>query len=330
MSTNYVPHHASLPLTYSKIVSSDMDEDVMTGRTKPPRFVVERPQSISVVIDGKSRTPGMDPFNFRVSINNNLFRARLARVHKVVMPKPPNINQFNNVINFNVWDGSVTKVASCTLQPAFYTSGSLSNELATKMTAAAFAAGAILSIFTVSFDPITRTFNIGHTYNGAPEGFYIDNTSSFIIRGEFLAPFASFAPGASAELSPSDINSGTAGMLYTRYAIISSESFNQYSFSDSRATTLFLKNNIICIIDMTTVYTSEDFDVAVPFSGTFTTFETPDAPHIMVTNPQKNMNERVDIFVQDEYGEAFHSVMDLGADYPTNTLGVSLWMEVSF
>lgn len=327
MSEGYVPKAGIVPITYVKIMTQQADDDFQTGRTKPPLFTSEDPQSISLVVDGKTRTPTMNPFRFRVSINNNLFRARMARVSKVVIPKPPNITQFNNILTFRQFDGVIITEHNIILQPAFYNTTTLANEIATKMTASAGGA----NVYVVTFDSITRTFTISYTNNGVPEQFYIVNTSTFITRGEFLAHFDSQNPG----LDPSVVGLGSftssvAGMVYTRYAVVSSESFNQYSFSDSRATTLFLRNNIICMVDMTSIYSPEDYDVGTPYSGVFATVSTPEAPHIMVTNPQKNLNERVDIFVQDEYGEDFNDLMALGAGFPTNTLGISLWMEVSF
>ncbi len=327
MSTNYVPLQASLPITYTKILGNQQDEDIQTGRTKPPLFTTESPQSIQLVVDGKTRTPVMDPFHFRVSMNNNLFRARMARVSKVVIPKPPNITKFNNVFSWRHFDGVANSDHTITLQPAFYNTTSFANALALAMTNATFPS----DVYVVIFDPTTRTFNISYTSIGIPQPFYIVNTSTFITRGEFFAHFDSFDPFLDpAVVGASNINSSVAGMIYTRYALVSSESFNQYSFSDSRATTLQLKNNIICIVDMTSIYTPSDYDLGIPYAGVFATVDTPEAPHIMVTNPQRNLNERVDIRVQDEYGEAFNELMDLGAAYPKNTLGVGLWMEIAF
>jgi hypothetical protein len=328
MSTNYVPHPNTLAVTYTKLVGNQTDEDVQTGRTKPPLFTTESPQSIQLVVDGKTRTGSSDPFNFLVSLNNQLFRARMARVSKVVIPKPPNITQFNNRLLWRQWNGVVVEEFSVTLQPAFYNTTTLSNEIALKMTTEAGGS----NIYVCAFDSVTRTFMLSYTYGaGVPGNFYVVNTCNFITRGEYLAPFSSQAAGLDPMVvGTSFINSGIAGMVYTRYAIVSSESFNQYSFSDSRATTLLLKNNIICIVDMTSVYDSEDYDVGTPYAGVYATVDTPEAPHIMVTNPQRNLNDRVDILVQDEYGEFFNELFNLGPTYPPNTIGISLWMEVSF
>ena len=338
MSTNYVPNPASLPVTYVKVLSNRQDEDIQTGRTKPPLFTCETPQSIVLVVDGKTRTVTMDPFNFRVSISNNLFRARMIRVTKVVIPKPPNITKFNNNLCFKAWNGFDVVLGSLIIPPAFYNTTTLSNTMASLMTAEANLLFGPGHVFVVSFDSVTRSFSVTFTYNGVLRPFFFANDCSFIRRGEFLAHFFSFDLSEDPEVvGASTQRSNVAGMMYSRYAIVSSESLNQYSFSDSRATTLLVKNNIICVVDMTSVYDADDYDVGIPYSGVFTAVSTPDAPHIMVTNPQRNMNDKIDITVQDEYGDSFNEVMDLDAPggevsdrYPDNTLGISLWMEVLF
>jgi hypothetical protein len=326
MSTNYVPRHAQKDLSYVKLVGNQQDEDVQTGRTKPPLLTAERPQSIQLAIDGKNRPPGYDPFSFRTSMNNNLFRARMVRVTKAVIPKPPNVTKFNNEISFVCETGPIFEF-TVQLQPAFYNTTTLANEIAKKMTEGSNP----LDIYVVDFNPTTRTFSVSLTRSGVPRPFFFVETSSFIVRGTFLAPFNSF-PRLSNPIGvgQSTWNSGIAGMTYTRYCIVSSESFNQYSYSDSRATTLALKNNIICILDLSGIYTPEDYDVSIPFSGVYASLNTPDSPHIMVTNPQRNMTDKIDITVQDEYGESFNECFDLGPQYPPNTLGISVWMEVTF
>lgn len=327
-SSSYTSHHpGSTPGTFVHLISNQEDENIITGRRKPYLVTSEEPQSISLVIDGKTRSSNMNPFDFRVSMNSNLYRSRMARVSRVVIPKPPNVTVFNNQLSFTQFDGVSTSSFSISLQPAFYNTTTFSNELAARLTEAAGGD----NVYVVVYDSVTRTFRVTYTNLGISRLFFFHSESSFIVRGDFFAPFPSF-PSASDVLTvgTGSLSSGAAGMLYTRYAIISSESFNQFSFSDSRATTLLLRGNIICIVDMTSIYTPEDYDIGIPFSGIFASVETAEAPHIMVANSQRNMDHTIDIYVQDEYGEPFNDVMYLGSSYPANSLGVSLWMEVTF
>lgn len=328
MSRNYVPNPRTLPVTYTKLVTNQNDEDHQTGRTKPTMVTSEAPQSIQLVVDGKTRLgQNEDPFRFRVSMNSNLFRARMARVSKVVIPKPPNVTQFNNTFTFSVNDGVTIYTYSATLPVGYYDTTTLGNVLADKMTTST--GDPPLFNFSTNFFSLSRSFQVTSA-SGAP--FYIHDTSPLIARGQFLMNLPSAPPGNDpAIVGSSVINGGIAGMVYTRYAIISSESMNQYSFSDSRSTTLLQKNDIICMVDLTSVYTSEDFDQGSPYGGAvFCTIDTPEAPHIMITNPQRNVNDKIDINVQDEYGTDYNALMELGNGGPPNTVGVSLWMEVSF
>jgi hypothetical protein len=251
----------------------------------------------------------------------------MARVSKVVIPKPPNVTQFNNSITFSISDGGTITTYSATLPVGYYDTTTLSNELAAKMTEVT--GDPPLYSFSSNFISLSRSFQVTSA-SGHP--FYIHNTSSVITRGQFLMNLASAPPMEDpAIVGGVVISGGIAGMVYTRYAIISSESMNQYSFSDSRSTTLLQKNDIICIVDLTSVYTAEDFDQGSPYGGAvYCTIDTPEAPHIMVTNPQRNVNDKIDIRVQDEYGTDYDDLMELGNSAPPNTVGVSLWMEVSF
>jgi hypothetical protein len=188
-----------------------------------------------------------------------------------------------------------------------------------------------LNVYVCTYNPLKRNFSVSYTNNFIPQLFFFHNNCEFIVRGQFLAGFQANDPSLSAlAVGQSIWYSCVAGMVYTRYAIISSESFNQYSYSDSRTTTLQLKNNIICIVDMTGIYTTADFDDGVPYAGVYVGISTPEAPHLMITNPQRNMNDTVDILVQDEYGSSFNDLFTpQSVDIP-NCIGVSLWMEISF
>jgi hypothetical protein len=329
MSRNYVPNPKTLPVTYTKLVSNQNDEDIQTGRTKPTLITAESPQSIQLVVDGKTRLGQNEtPSSFRVSMNSNLFRARMARVSKVVIPKPPNVTQFNNRIVFTVWDTVTTQPLTffANLPVGFYDTTSLANALAAAMNAVA---SVVPFSFSVNFISISRNFEV---VSSTSDKFYFHSECPFIARGLFLMNLPSFPAGSDPNVvGTPTVTGGIAGMVYTRYAIISSESMNQYSFSDSRSTTLLQKTDVICIVDLTSLYTPEDFDQGSQYGGAlYSTIDTPEAPHIMVTNPQRNMNDKIDIRVQDEYGSDYNDLLELGAPSPPNSLGISLWMEVTF
>lgn len=79
-------------------VASNMDkESITTGGTRLTQFVHEPPQSTEVIINSAERTRG-SPFNFEVDVGAPLFRARLAHVDTVVLPRQFNVTPKNNKI----------------------------------------------------------------------------------------------------------------------------------------------------------------------------------------------------------------------------------------
>lgn len=305
-----------------RIQSNRKDEDIDTGFSKPPLFCVEEPDSVNLLIDGKDKlSTGDDPFNFTVDMRQNLYRARSVRVGKCIIPLINNITPFNNQVQIKHAEGTT---AVFSLQPAFYNTTTLSNELTAKINAQ-YVIDGIVDTVTTSFDPITKTFSIQSVQ---AKNFFIVDTCSFIVRGRFCAPFES-EPVATA-VSKSIIYSGMAGMLYTRFVTVHSAQLNYYSYGSSLTSDAQQGQNIIAILDVCSIYGDSDFDISVPFAGNFAPIETTCAPQLNVVNTQKNMFSRIDIQVRDEYGQAMQDVMNLGSPYPVNTLGISLWMNIRF
>lgn len=305
-----------------RILTNRKDEDIETGQNKPPLFCVEEPDSVNVLIDGKDGINATDdPFNFIVALRTNLYRARSARVSKCIIPLINNITPYNNQIQIKHVEGTT---AVFTLAPAFYNTTTLSNEITSKINAAYVTAGIVDSV-TTAFDPVTKTFSIQSVNTKA---FFIIDSCSFITRGKFCAPFES-EPVANVP-SKTTIYSSMAGMLYTRFLTVHSAQLNYYSYGSSLTSDPQQGQNIIAIVNVCDIYKDADFDVSVPFAGNFASIDTPSAPQLNVTNSQKNMFDRIDIYVRDEYGTNMQSVMNLGSPYPDNTLGISLWLEVKF
>ncbi len=305
-----------------RIQSNRKDEDIDTGYSKPALFCVEEPDSVNLLIDGKDKlSSGETPFNFTVDMRQNLYRSRSVRVGKCVIPLINNITPFNNQVQIKHAEGTTGII---TLQPAFYNTTTLSNELTAKINAQ-YVIDGIVDTVTTSFDPVTKTFSIQSVLS---KNFFIVDSCSFITRGKFCAPFES-EPLANAP-SKTIIYSSMAGLLYTRFVTVHSAQLNYYSYGSSLTSDPRQGQNIIAILDVCSIYSDSDFDISTPFAGNFATIETPSAPQLNVVNSQKNMFSRIDIQVRDEYGEDMQAVMNIGSPYPENTLGISLWMEVKF
>ena len=304
------------------IVSNYDQENITTGRMKPPLFIAQRNESQNILIDGKDRIrDGDTPWNFVVDLQANMYRVKAATVQKVVCPKINNITNFNNQIIIKHVLGTTS---SFTLQPAFYNTSSLANELTAKINAQ-FVADGIADTVTTSFDSITKTFNISSV---AGNNFFFDETCTFITRGIWCANFAG-EPLANAP-SVSSFNSGRASMLYTRYITFHSEALTLWSLGDSRTSDPAQGGSIIAVVDVCSIYEDLDFDVSTPFAGSFKAVQTPEAAFLNVANSQKNLNDLVDIYSKDEWGQDMTQVMDLGVGYPANEIGPSLWLELYF
>lgn len=309
-----------------KLVGNATDEDFQTGRTKAPVLTTELPQSVNILIDSRNRLQpdiNLNPFDFRVSLNANLFRSRYMRVRKVVIPKPPNINQNNNIFIF--YEGADIQ-RTVVIPPGYYNTTQFANTLQALCTAAS------TNVFTCVFDAQTRTFNLSSI-----AVFFISVNCNFIQRGSSFVPFETRNELSGATVAGDGAlswNSGVASMLYTRYIYLCSEALNIFSFAVSRTSDTGINEDILAIVDITSIYSAEDWDVGRPFAGGYQTVETPESPHISLMNPQRNLNPQVDAYVLDEYGLDLNLSFDLsvvgGVNYPPNQAGISFWMEITF
>lgn len=304
------------------IISNRTNERLEQGYEKPPLFTIEYGDSVNVLVDGKdSINASDDPFNFTVDLRSNLYRARSIKVSKCIIPKINNITSFNNTLQIKHDLGTTS---TFTLQPAFYNSTTLSNEITTKINAQ-FVIDGIADTVTTTYDPITKTFSI--TSVGGNNMFIVD-TCSFYLRGKYCCAFP--AEAVANVPSSSTIYGSMAGMIYSRYLTVHSSQLNYYSFGDSLTSDSQQGQDIIAILDACSIYNEGDYDVSVQFAGNYSVIKTPDAPQINIVNTQKNMHSRVDIQVKSEYGDDMQDVMNLGSPYPENSLGITLWLKITF
>lgn len=316
-------------VSHVKLVSNATDEDFQTGRTKAPILTIERPQSVDVLLDSKDRgyeSPETDnPFDFRGTLNANLYRSRFMRIKKTILPKGPNVNKQNNILRIVSGADVITNL---TIPVGFYTPTGLASEIQSNATANV--PGGI--IFTCSYEYLTKTFKL--TSSGGTPNFFISNLTNFVIRGKNLVPFKAYdertAGNTVALIGTSDVRSGIANMIYTRYAFVCSESFNAYSFSVTRTTNIRLNEDVLAMLDLTSTYSAADWDDSSPSVGGFYTILTPGAPTISLRNPQRNLTPELDAYMLDEYGSDYNEIFDFGVSFPRNQVGFTTWMEVTF
>ena len=301
------------------LASNRKDEGIEKGLALPYLIQTEGGSSVAVLIDSKDRISGT-PSNFRASFRTRIPRVRYLQLEKVVIPKIPNVNPNNNTMQIKHVLGTT---ASFDIPPGIYNTTTLSNEMTNAINDAFVAAG-IADTVTVVYDPMTRTFSIASVNVLA---FFIVNTCTFITRGKWLTPFES-EPLANVP-SKTTVYSGLSSMLYSRYLTIASNTINQYAFGTSATTTPIQPVNLIAIINLCEIYTDADFDVSVPFTAVFRTLPA-DGCRVSIMNSQRSMFDEVDILIQDEYGIVLENALDLGAPYPTSSIGMVLSFQCYF
>jgi hypothetical protein len=304
------------------LIGNRTDERIETNATLPCLVQTEFPSSIQILVDSKDKVLSDDtPFDFSVNLTSNLYRGRSIQAIKCVIPKVPNVTVFNNQLQI-VHDLGTTAVFS--LQPAFYNTTTLANELTAEINLA-FAVAGIVDTVVTSFDQITRTFSISST---GGNNFFITDDSTFITRGIFLANFES-EPFANVP-SKSIIFSGPAAMLYTRYLTVHSNTINYYALSQSVTSSFSQQSNIICTIDVSNIYDTYDYDPTKPYAGIIKSLDLEGSPQINIANGQKNLHPVHSFFVLDEWGQSVDDLMNLGGSYPDNKIGISLYFRVRF
>jgi hypothetical protein len=303
------------------IISNRTNQRLEEGYEKPPLFTVEYGDSVNVLIDGKDAITFTSPFDFVVDLRTNITRARYIQVSKCIIPKINNITPFNNAIQIK-HDLGTTSVFY--LQPAFYNTTTMANEITSKINAQ-FVIDGIADTVSTTYDPITKSFSISSV---GGNNFFIIDSCSFYTRGQYCCALPA-EPVANVP-STDTIYGSMAGMIYTRYLTVHSERLNSESYASTLTSDPTQGQDIIAILDVCSIYNQGDYDVSVQFAGNYSAIETPNAPQINIVNTQKNMHPIIDIWVQDEYGSDLQDVMNLGSPYPENTLGITLWLKISF
>lgn len=164
--------------------------------------------------------------------------------------------------------------------------------------------------------------------------FWFVNDCNYISNGDNFAPFPSTdritvsalnqPPQPSSTLNPPHfIQSGLAGMQFTRYVTINSIAINQYAYADSKVNRTGAgggSGKIIAVID-----TSQTRILTDAFGGSFLPLQSPSAPFISINNPQSQLTQFLDFVVRDEFGNAIDFMFD-----EFNTIGITFWLKVTF
>lgn len=356
-SINHAPHGEGV--FGAVALAPNMDKAAyQTGRVRPTLVTAEQSFSSNIVVDGKDAIYPQDtPFNFVIDMTTPLTRARIATVQKVIMPLINNCCRLNNTVRVGVYDANeapypILHVIEFVLQPAVYDPASLCNAIAGLLNEGLTTTPFVQATFTVDFEPVTQTFTILLTDADPGEDlrFQLDQNCTFVTRGRFFAGFSgvelsqSKLESGAPVISYKKLRSGRAGMVFTRFVTVHSREMTNYAYEKTRTSDNEQGRDIIAVVDVTGIYNDGNFDVTVPFSGVYRVLETPEAPKISLLNAAQKLDRFIDFSVRDEYGFLLdESMMNLVTPYYaqdeedpdetftcTNTLGVSIWMEIFF
>ena len=317
-------------IIHTKQVSNAQDEDFQTGRSKPPVYTVEKPQSVNILIDSKHRLEtgaAQNLFDFSVTLSSNLYRARFVQVKKVIIPKIPNINPNNNrfIIYYADPDTDVSTPLNFEIPGDFYNPSTFCNEVNTQLNLVA----PPNVIFACEYLPQRHRFKLICTTN-----FYISNESTFITFGGNFIPFPSLPPTAEPIIEGStEIVSGIACMLYTRYIYLCSEALNTFAYAVAKVSDPKINEDVLAIVDVTENYLDTQV-VGAPYTANCRSYATGGAPIISLRNPQRNLSPEMDCYVLDEFCKdlniAFSQTQATSPYEEPNQLGIAFWLEVTF
>lgn len=203
----------------------------------------------------------------------------------------------------------------------------------------------------VSFDNNTNTFaiilqnaRIRVNYSttpgpGAVDGsenvtltFWIDQECSFIQRGKNFIPFGAspIYNSSNYSLPPyfatlgTSIMSGMAGLRYTRWCTLSSNTLNRFAYAESRVSRVGDgggRGKIIAVLDTSYYDYVED-----GYGGSFIPIQYPNAAFININNAQGQLEQYLDFVVRDEFGDT----LDGAFENPLDQLGITFWLKVTF
>lgn len=305
------------------LMSNRQRNSIEEGTEDPTLVMNEKGSSNSFVIDSKDRITG-NLSEYIVDMGYQMMKGRYIQLKRVIVPKIPNVTQFNNTIRMRSEDGGGIVTADITIPIGLYNTTTLANELVNQINAGFVLAG-IVDTVTVSFNTLNRTFTLS-SVNGINLSF--DETCSFIRYGKDLAPFESASTAVPA--TSTTLYSSTAGMIYTRYITVSSDALTKFSYGNSLMSSAQQPPSIVGVIDLIDLYTPEDWDVSAVYNGIYRAIDVINSPRLRIVNPSRSIPNQIDINVKDQWGKDLNSVVQLGSPYPNDNSSITLMFEIFY
>jgi hypothetical protein len=288
--------------------------EIEDGRVLPALVQTERNSTVNVLIDSQFAYTG-DESEFRVKLPWRLQRCRFIKLRSVIIPQLWNINNINNTVSY-YHDNLLYTV---TLPPGYYSPSELASQLSFLMSEPLLLL-AIPDTINIEFNGLKKNFS-GYSNNSTP--WYFLDTCPFIKNGKSCANFYGYAaPGPQPPVFTHE--SGVSAMIYCRYLQISSTALCQYAFASSILSDVRSNDNIIGIVDLTSLTTDYGFfDSSKENCSIYRKVNVFGAPTICLLNSQRNMNDDLDFQITDPYGNYLNSIGPIG-------ISIAMIFEVTF
>lgn len=281
--------------TYVKLVSDVDDLHLTQGKFFPQQIQAIAPSSTNICVDNEDATPSSrSNFDFEVDLKQEIALKNIF-LDRAILPLLPQINTFNNVLNFTYGTGTF----QIPITSNFYTPQSLANELQSRFTAAITSSG--YSVL-VSYNNSSRNITIQDT--STPPTSFTLTSGSFLTQGIHVVNFGTVLTADAT--NNYTLTSVSLEMQYSRYYYIRSSRLTnnqRIQFIDSRY------SYEDCVGVVTPVeYTNEDQFQTTTFPGTTKVFQIKNPIHI---NCAGNTMRFIDIKVQDEWGHNLSEVLNV-------------------
>ncbi len=303
------------------LLSNRQRSSIESGSEMPCLVQTEQNDTSVLLIDSKDRIQG-NASSFYIDLGYQLSKGRYMTLKRVIVPKIPNITPNNNQIQLR---SGATSTAVLTIPVGLYNTTTLANTLTSVINTGFLAAG-IIDTVTVNFDSVSRTFSLT-SVNGIP--LAISSTCSFIRYGLSLCPFES--QDLTVAPTKTTLRSTLAGMLYSRYLTVSSDTLTQYSLGDSILSSATQPPSIMGVVDLIDLYNSDDFDITSVYTGVYRAIDINTGVRMRIMNGSRSIPNQIDIDLKDMYGFGLESSIQLGSPWPVDTsTSITLIFEVAY
>lgn len=289
-------------------INSNRDA-ILLGGNKP--FLVDSaiPPRSNLVINSADYKFRVSSFNFVVAVDEPYNKSRTARMTKLSIPLPPNVN----TRNYNVVMRVGNYIIDFNMRPGYYDTTGLcamfNNEVSIAMLAHV---PAIAGSITLEYDPVIRCFSCKFT--GGVGNINFGDACSFITRGRNLCNFI----GINTSIAPTSTTliSGLANMVYSKYITVNSDALTRNTSAGLSRTShpTSADTSVIGVLDI------DDSAYYMNNNIAYNTDLVPETSSVLLFNSKQinKLPNDIDIFILDEFNLDFSSCFEGLSNSPSN------------